>query len=776
MNQLLKLSFSCLFILLIVFSGQAQLIGNPKVNPPKYQITGQILDEQNHPIPGVHVILSSIPEIISNNQGQISDIQGKFEFSRPTGKYRITTRLLGYSDYLVDVKIEKAPVQLEIRLSPKDELLDDVVISASKGINRRQEVVVSMEIIKPDLLAISAPNSLEDAVKVTPGLNVADGQASIRSGAGYSYGAGSRVLLLYNGLPMLSADAGDIKWNIIPLNNIERLEVIKGASSSLYGSGALNGVINVITNWPGSTPKTQVSAQVGVYDSPSREELNWYKDSLRYLETFTFSHCRQVGRTDISVGAEQVYNTRYRTYTYEKRQNAHFKVRYRPEKYPGLNVGIGGIFSYQDASNFFLWQNSGEGAYLQDSSLANPVQSFRIVLDPFINYSVNDWNHSFKARYFYNNSNNTDDTKDNSFHTIYSEYLLNHTFNRGFKLIGGVNASASEATSNLFENHTSSGVAFFLQAEKSILEKLRIVAGLRLEGFTLDTETEFSNPLLRLGFNYELNKGGNFRISFGQAFRYPTIAEKFTYTQVGALQILPNPWLESETGYNAELGYRQEFKYKSLKAYADLAIFQTIYNNMMEFTFGVVDSVTFLPIYDMTQFGTNPVGFQSRNIGQATIPGIEISTGLQFLLANWECQAMMGYTYTYPMDRNTDSLYNAWKSEDSELLKYRFLHAFNGAVTTKFRRLSISYALQYNSKIQVIDKFFELGIILPGLKEYREEFDHGVLNQDVSIGYQLTKRLEAVFTVRNLANREQMIRPGDLAAPRMFLLQLNSEF
>jgi outer membrane receptor protein involved in Fe transport len=742
---------------------------NTSILAQEFSLDGKVYDKSGQVLPGAHLILNQ-------KIGTATDADGAFAFKLKPGKYELLVRMLGYSDYRSEIRITNQSVNLNIQLDSKEELLEDVVISAGKGINRRKEVVVSMELIRPDMLTLSAPTTMEDAVKITPGLNVADGQASIRGGAGYSYGAGSRVLLLYDGLPMLSADAGDIKWNLIPLQHIERVEVVKGASSSLYGSGALNGVINVISAWPEAQPKTNLKAMSGFYLKPARDELFWFKDSLRFVESIGLSHSRQIGRFDLQFGIEQMYDTRYRTYTYEKRQNGNFKLRYRPAKIQGLTLGIGSLVSNQDASGFFLWQNAAEGAYLQDSSLANPVASFRLVLDPFVNYSRNDWHHSFKSRYYFNSNNNSDDSKDNRFNSFYSEYLINKTFKENWKFTGGLHVSASSAISNLFDNHSASGLAAFLQTEKRLQEKIRLVAGIRLESFQLDNDLELSHPLFRFGANYEISPGGNLRISFGQAYRYPTIAEKFTYTSVGALQILPNPHLMPETGRNAELGFRQEFKLNNWKGYGDVALFYTEYSNMMEFTFGVVDSITYLPIYDITQFGTNPVGFQSRNIGQAEISGLELSGGLQYQAGAIGLQWIGGYSYLNPIDANTDSLYNAWKSEETNLLKYRFRHSANSAVSFSYRKIEIAWVLIYTSKIVVIDKFFELGIILPGLKDYRANHDKGFFNNDLSFSYRWNQRFKLGLTCRNLMNREQMIRPGDLAAPRMILIQLDANF
>ena len=61
-------------------------------------------------------------------------------------------------------------------------------------------------------------------------------QPNIRGGSGWSYGAGSRVLLLVDDIPALQADAGLAQWDDIPVENIAQIEVVKGAASALYGS------------------------------------------------------------------------------------------------------------------------------------------------------------------------------------------------------------------------------------------------------------------------------------------------------------------------------------------------------------------------------------------------------------------------------------------------------------------------------------------------------------------------------------------------------------
>ena len=87
-----------------------------------------------------------------------------------------------------------------------------------KGI---EEVPISMEIIRPGMIdnkgELLILNKLSTKVLVSL---LWIGQVSIRGGSGFSYGAGSRVLLLWNGVPLLSGDAGDAKWNSIPMEQV----------------------------------------------------------------------------------------------------------------------------------------------------------------------------------------------------------------------------------------------------------------------------------------------------------------------------------------------------------------------------------------------------------------------------------------------------------------------------------------------------------------------------------------------------------------------------
>jgi outer membrane cobalamin receptor len=149
--------------------------------------------------------------------------------------------------------------------------------------------------------------TLAEPLRYVSGLSQVGDQVSIRGSSGFSRGTGSRVLLLLDGFPMLAADLGDIKWDAIPVSEIERVEVTKGAGSALYGTGALGGVINVLTRAPSIEPRTQFQLLSGLYSRPAYATWKW-TDEPMYWSSADISHSRTVGQTGLVVAGGQQYS------------------------------------------------------------------------------------------------------------------------------------------------------------------------------------------------------------------------------------------------------------------------------------------------------------------------------------------------------------------------------------------------------------------------------------------------------------------------------------
>jgi iron complex outermembrane receptor protein len=145
-----------------------------------------------------------------------------------------------------------------------------MVVSASKFKQKIEEVTVSMDVIGSKFIESKNCITLSDVIRNVPSIQLIDGQLNIRSGSGWSYGTGSRVLVMVDEMPILSADQGEVDFNLIPIETIEQIEVIKGAASALYGSSALNGIINIKTKTPSLKPNTTISSFIGFWDQSER--------------------------------------------------------------------------------------------------------------------------------------------------------------------------------------------------------------------------------------------------------------------------------------------------------------------------------------------------------------------------------------------------------------------------------------------------------------------------------------------------------------------------
>ena len=197
--------------------------------------------------------------------GSSTDYDGHFSFVVPEGEQKIVCSYTGMRADTLSIIITKGQIAYhEFSLEMISEELGTVVVSAGKFEQKLEELTVSMNVIKPSLIENKNTTNITQVLEQTPGLTIMDEEPQIRSGSGYSFGLGSRVAILVDDLPLTTGDLGKAEWSFIPTENVEQIEVIKGASSVLYGSSALSGVINVRTAYPKDEPLTKVNIYSGL--------------------------------------------------------------------------------------------------------------------------------------------------------------------------------------------------------------------------------------------------------------------------------------------------------------------------------------------------------------------------------------------------------------------------------------------------------------------------------------------------------------------------------
>lgn len=721
--------------------------------------------------------------IRAGENGTVTNYDGTFELKLAPGTYQLEANYLGYTSAFTSIEVKANTTSTwNIALAEEATLLQTATVSSSKFEKPLSEVTVSLEILRPDLIESTGKLTLDDALQKVPGVTIIDGQANIRGGSGYSQGAGSRVLLLMDDVPILQADAGFPQWDDVPIEVIQQVEVIKGASSALYGSSALNGIVNVRTAYATSEPITKGSLFSTFHLTPDREELKWWDSAPRSLGA-SLSHRQKFDKVDLVVGGYYLNDESFRKDVYRKFGRMNFNVRHRASD--RLTYGLAGNFNVGKSGSYFYWSGL-ETAYVGDTSTLATRERVRYNLDPTITYYDKKNNrHRFLGR-FYSVDNTNDRSQSNKSNLYYAEYQFQRRFEKTqVVLTSGLVASGTGVEAELYGDttFTSQNYAAFAQLDKKIGKRLNASFGFRYEynllsnpGFSyvlngsereiLPSEEEESRPVFRLGLNYQATEGTFLRASWGQGYRYPTIAEKYIFTDAGGFFVQPSPDLGSETGWSAEVGIKQGYRLGSFEGFADFTAFYMKYEDMIEFNW-------------------TGSGFQSINIGGTNIKGLELTLAGRGKLGSIPFQLLTGYVTLDPQfdefdtsespDTETVAGRNAiGSSSDENILKYRFRNSFKFDGEVELGKFRVGVESFYNSEMEAIDALFL--IFINGLFQQRQENNNGYWLHNVRLAYAHSEKVKATFILGNVFNEEYTIRPALMEAPRNVTFRLDYKF
>lgn len=704
--------------------------------------------------------------------GTISDVNGNWELNLSNGKHILTISYTGFETSKLTISIPKQDSNpLIIELEPTTTLLQTATVTSGKFEKPLGEVTVSLDVIKPRLIDNVNATSVDEAIDKIPGVQMVDGQANIRGGSGFSYGAGSRVMLLVDDIPALQADAGTVNWDDLPVENIEQVEILKGAASSLYGSSAMNGIINIRTAYAKSEPITKIATFSTFYMNPQDTSTAWWLRQGGEHQPFALGvsafHSRKIGKFDLVTSGYYLNRneTNQNTYTDYGRLTFGGRYHFSERLFASVNVN----FNKGESSYYFFWKDGGRGIMQGFPTTITVSNRTRIFIDPSIQYFDKYGNRHKVLGRIYNVNNEVSGNKSNQSLLYYAEYQFQRQFKNNWVLTSGIANTGTKVKAELYGDSalSSSNLAGYLQLEKK-WRKWNFSLGGRYERNTILSPEYIANdtipngksteakPVFRFGTNYQAHKATFIRASIGQGYRFPTIAEKFIQTNAG-FNVLPNTKLTSETGWTAELGVKQGFRIDEWEGFADVSGFWQEYDNMMEFTF--------VP---------QKIGFQSQNIGGTVIKGVECSVMGRGRLGQFPVNVIAGYTYIDPKYKNFGAAELQSSSIDYNVLKYRFKHSIKFDVDVAWKSFSLGFTGTRNSHMEAVDKVFE--IIIPGAKNFRAINNKGFFTLDVRLNYKIAPTIQVALITKNIMNRQYSIRPGLLEAPRNITLRLDCTF
>ena len=749
-------------------------------------VSGKVINESSEALIGVNISVKDIAGL-----GASTNFSGDYQISLANGCNDLLFQYIGYKDVLKNVCFEQnKTLSLNVTLKKTSEILGTVVISAGKFEQRLEEVTVSMDVIKPTLIENKTATSLDRTINQAPSVHVVDGQANIRSGSGWSYGAGSRVIVMVDGMPLMSGDQGAAEWQLIPMENISQIEVIKGASSVLFGSSALNGTINIRTSYPGNEPVNKLSITHTAYGKPQRERIHWYKGGYTSANNISYLHTHKKNHKDFVLGANLYYDGGYQYKVISKRARVNLSHTTYSKEIEGLSYGVKANIMRSKIGDAIMWEHDTLAYNALDNDPGYRDNSY-LSIDPFISYNnpENGTKHSLNSRYFriniypgYVDSAQFSNQEAKRFSNVYyTDYQFQKQIKDFATLTTGYTYKYSDGQDLIiYGNHNNINHSLYTQADIKY-QKLNLSFGGRFEHYN-DAGNIINKPIFRSGINYRLAKATFIRGSYGEGIRFPSIIERFVNYTIGPIQIYPNEELNPETGWNAEVAVKQGLQFRKWKGFIDLAAFVMEYDNMMEFSFGAWG----LPSDSLFGFG-----FKSINIGKTRIKGLELSMAGEGKIGQTELTILGSYTYTSPLIKNknhiygqdnmgTDLSYLSTSSDTSGILKYRYEHLAKFDLNIKHNRINSGISFRYSSNMKNIDAIFEsqlLELLRPlGIKDSRDRIKGNTIIIDLRLGYDLTEDRQLSFNIDNLLNREYLLRPASLGRPRTYSILYKIKF
>jgi outer membrane receptor for ferrienterochelin and colicins len=496
--------------------------------------------------------------------------------SLPAGRVLIDVAVIGFFPAVDTIEVaagETLQHDFRLRLSPVT--LMPTIVTAAKRSQLLDQAITSVALVSREAISARAINTVDEAVDKAPGVQFINGQVNIRGSSGFVEGLGSRVLLLVDGVPANQGDRGGINWDLVPVDQVQRVEVVKGAGSALYGSSAFGGVVNLITRELPTGAHARLRATGGVFADPPQPVWG-FRDYTGIQDgvDVSASYGQGVVRGGLAAGAR--HSDGYR----EQDKADHWQVsgrgEWRPE--PAMLVNLSGAWASDQYQVPEPWCQSGQ---CTDSGQA--LQPFRIDTANRGNSTRSDKGYftalvtrtpsarvAWSARVGWLRTHFTDQYPGRRPPFAPADFSVANRYGGEARLVTrrdtgqivtvGLEATQSDVTSNVFSGDTTGGGGRHMQDEyaayaeaEQVMGPVRATLGARGDFLTIDGGgvTAFVSP--RGGLVWP-TRTGSWRASVGRAYRAPSLAERFVTTYALGFRVIPNPALRAEDGWSAEVG------------------------------------------------------------------------------------------------------------------------------------------------------------------------------------------------------------------------------
>ena len=503
---------------------------------------------------------------------------------------------------------------------------DSVVVTANRSERKLSNVTVPVQIINAKQLQQTGSLRLTDILKEQPGLSMTSG-----------FGAGVQLqglnpdytIILINGEPLVGRTAGVLDLNRIALGNIKKIEIVKGPSSSLYGSEAMAGVINIITDASTAIP-LQTSLRYGTYHTIDAGVNNaiaskslFYQGFYNYFTTDGYS-IRPNSTSRVTTPIERFTVNQHLKLNLTANTNLNFGIRYTNEKIKN-DISV----------------NNGGATITSSGNENNSDQNFTLSLNHKFSNSLKTSFRSYLTQY-----NAKQDLVTLSGDPYYD--LLNHRFQRienqtdwvahkKLNVLLGAGTVLEGVKSTRYDSEkirkTNTIQYGFTQLEWTQIDKFIIIGGIRFD----KNETYASAFSPKLSALYKVNAKHKIKLSIGQGFKAPDFRQiylDFTNAAAGGYSVFGTAQAQSVINQLTNKGqigvlYDSYYQLKSLKPEYSTGVhlswdYEPNPNSYFSFQVFRNDINNLIQVQQVGAYITGAQIFSYLNIGRAFTQGIEL--------------------------------------------------------------------------------------------------------------------------------------------------------
>lgn len=615
---------------------------------------GRVADETGSPLIGATVKASNDRITTTNTDGDFSiSVEGS-----------IAKLQISYIGFLTETFILKSNTgKHELRLTPDIGALEEVVITATRTPKALKDVPVVTRLITADDIRKTDATNIQDLLtEELPGLEFtyALNQEIALNMSGFG---GKSVLFLVDGERLAGETMDNIDYNRLNLDNVGQVEIVKGASSALYGANAVGGVVNLITRESKEPWRINLNSR---YKSLGNEwrtgaDLNFHSGKWTSNTNFQYNTSETVKLTDAfdtesnlqNLFGGQIFNVKER-------------LSFQPSDALRL-IARGGYFNRTSTRINY------DDHYIDYTAGLRGVWNIGVGKTLELSYSYDQYD---KQRYVNDQRTHDHDysNRQHIAHALYTQFFGKNALTVGADYMNDFLLTYQFVNG---ETHSQSSVDAFVQFDYSPLSWLNIVASVREDYFS---ESKNNSVTARLATMFKFNHF-SVRANYAGGFRAPTLKEMYmNFDMAGIQMIYGNPKLKPEKSHNFNLALEHNGQIRNSILAGSYSINAMGYFNWYNSRITTTD-------YPGDSY--NEPGAIYCNEDGVKVAGLDLSARYRLQMG---LGMMLNYNYLHTMGRTVDSQFSdprphsmTWRVDYERRLcsAYKFYVGISGKYLSK---------------------------------------------------------------------------------------------